>query len=132
MDENATHANQFDLYLFTKKLQGDIVGIYDENATLIASYVYDAWGNHTVTNYTSENIGNINPFRYRGYYFDSETGFYYLNTRLGITTYNTIRLGKNSINGIGSNNKNAFMYLRMGWDYLYNQISNEIYNVLGI
>ena len=81
VDENATHANQFDLYLFTKNLQGDIVGIYDENATLVASYVYDAWGNHTVTNYTSENIGNINPFRYRGYYFDSETGFYYLNTR---------------------------------------------------
>ena len=81
VDENTTHANQFDLYLFTKNLQGDIVGIYNENAECVASYVYDAWGNHTVTNYTSDNIGNINPFRYRGYYFDSETGFYYLNTR---------------------------------------------------
>lgn len=63
MDENATHANQFDLYLFTKNLQGDIVGIYDENATLIASYVYDAWGNHTVTNYTSDNSGFIKDIK---------------------------------------------------------------------
>ena len=46
-----------------------------ENSECVASYVYDAWGNHIVTNYTSDNIGNINPFRYRGYYFDSETGY---------------------------------------------------------
>ncbi|MBO4982499.1 MAG: hypothetical protein J6D23_00430, partial [Clostridia bacterium] len=30
---------------------------------------------------TSANIGNLNPFRYRGYYYDTETGFYYLNAR---------------------------------------------------
>lgn len=45
------------------------------------SYAHNAWGEHTVTNYTSANIGNINPFRYRGYYYDTETGFYYLNAR---------------------------------------------------
>lgn len=73
--------DQFEFYLFTKNLQGDILNIYDVNGTNVASYTYDAWGNHTVTNYTSDNIGNINPFRYRGYYFDCETGFYYLNSR---------------------------------------------------
>ena len=71
----------FDYYLFTKNLQGDIIGIYDTNGNCVASYTYNAWGEHTVTNYTSANIGNINPFRYRGYYYDIETGFYYLNAR---------------------------------------------------
>ena len=53
---------------------------------LVATYVYDAWGNHTVLNPDwSENasstfIGNINPLRYRGYYYDSDLGLYYLMT----------------------------------------------------
>ena len=67
--------------LFTKNLQGDILNIYDTSGNCVASYTYNAWGEQTVTNYTSANIGNINPFRYRGYYYDTETGFYYLNAR---------------------------------------------------
>ena len=56
--------------------------------TLNAQYEYDAWGN--VTSITDGNgnaitsathIGNLNPFRYRGYYYDSETGLYYLMSR---------------------------------------------------
>ncbi len=79
---NSSYAkNTFDKYLFTKNLQGDILNIYTEAGVKVASYTYDAWGNHTVTNYTSDNIGNINPFRYRGYYYDVETNFYYLNSR---------------------------------------------------
>ena len=72
---------QFSYYLFAKNLQGDIIDIYDEAGNLAAEYTYNAWGEHTVVNHTSANIGNINPFRYRGYFYDSETGFYYLNTR---------------------------------------------------
>ena len=74
-------------YYFQKNLQGDVARIFNANGYLVARYVYDAWGNHTVYDAngninTDENfIGNINPFRYRGYYFDVETGLYYLNTR---------------------------------------------------
>ena len=74
-------------YYFQKNLQGDIARIFNANGYLVARYVYDAWGNHTVFDAnsninTDENfIGNINPFRYRGYYYDVETGLYYLNTR---------------------------------------------------
>ena len=72
---------------FDKNTLGDIVAIRDENGSVVTTYEYDAWGNHTVytgyslldTNMTS--VGNINPFRYRGYYYDVETGFYYLQTR---------------------------------------------------
>ena len=54
---------------------------------LLARYVYDAWGNHKVLNpdgtenTSSTFIGNINPLRYRGYYYDSDLGLYYLITR---------------------------------------------------
>ena len=74
-------------YYFQKNIQGDIARIFNANGYLVARYVYDAWGNHTVYDAngninTDENfIGNINPFRYRGYYYDVETGLYYLNTR---------------------------------------------------
>ena len=66
----------------------DIVGIYNGNGDLTAKYTYDSWGN--VTSITDGNgnaitdqnhIGNLNPFRYRGYYMDTETGMYYLMSR---------------------------------------------------
>ena len=53
----------------------------------MVKYVYDAWGNHVVYNAAGAQnsdvtfIGNLNPFRYRGYYYDVETGLYYLQTR---------------------------------------------------
>ena len=65
---------------FDKNTLGDIVAIRDGNGNIVATYEYDAWGNHTVTdrygnaNTRSSFIGNINPFRYRGYYYDVETG----------------------------------------------------------
>ena len=65
------------------------MGIRNASGTLVAQYEYDAWGKHiSITdgsgNDVSNNethIANINPFRYRGYYFDVETGWYYLNAR---------------------------------------------------
>ena len=63
-------------------MQGDVVAIARAyNGQIVAKYSYDAWGNCTVTNASGTNIGTVNPFRYRGYYYDSETGFYYLNSR---------------------------------------------------
>ncbi len=61
-------------------MQGDITAIYDTNGNRMAEYVYDAWGNHTITTDIG-GIGTLNPFRYRGYYFDTETGLYYLKSR---------------------------------------------------
>ena len=69
--------------------QGDVIGLYDYSGPVVARYTYDAWGKPlTITdgsgNDVSGNpnhIANINPFRYRDYYYDTETGFYYLNSR---------------------------------------------------
>ena len=66
-------------YFYRKNLQGDIIGIYDSCWNLLGQYEYDAWGN--LLSQVGSEILNINPFRYRGYYYDAETGLYYLNSR---------------------------------------------------
>ena len=70
------------LYYFQRNLQGDVVAIYDTNGMLKAKYLYDAWGNCTISSETtSYDVANANPIRYRGYYYDSDTGLYYCNAR---------------------------------------------------
>ncbi len=64
-------------YYFTN-MQGDVTRIEDPNGNVLATYGYDAWGR----NYSaSGSMANINPLKYRGYYYDTETGFYYLQSR---------------------------------------------------
>ena len=72
-------------YIYRRDAQGNIVALIDTNGAKVAEYVYDAWGNHAVVdssgNDIESGIGALNPFRYRGYYYDTETGLYYLKTR---------------------------------------------------
>ena len=60
---------------------GDITGIVDASGNLVAEYEYDPWG--AVVSVTGSNtaLANANPFRYRSYYYDSDTGMYYLQSR---------------------------------------------------
>ncbi|MBE6144280.1 MAG: RHS repeat-associated core domain-containing protein [Firmicutes bacterium] len=78
-----------DVYYYIKNVKNDIIGILDSSHTQVVKYNYDSWGNiisitdnnnNDISN-TLNHIGNINPFRYRSYYYDSETNFYYLNSR---------------------------------------------------
>ena len=75
-------------YYFTFNLRGDIIGVYTGAGVLKGSYEYNEWGKlisvkdsegNTITD--PGNIVLINPIRYRGYYYDSETGMYYLQSR---------------------------------------------------
>ncbi len=66
-------------YFYITNHMGDVIGITDSTGTLIAQYEYDEWGN--VLSTSDNNIANINPIRYRGYYQDAETGYYYLQSR---------------------------------------------------
>ena len=74
-------------YHFQKNAFGDVVRIFGWDGFPVSEYVYDAWGNckaidlNGVEIVDSSHIANVNPFRYRGYYFDTETGFYYLESR---------------------------------------------------
>lgn len=77
-------ANEYESFLFVKNLQGDIIKVLDNEGNLLVSYTYDAWGNPTSTTYSNSGASTAviyNPFRYRGYYYDSEIGLYYLNSR---------------------------------------------------
>ena len=65
-------------YYYVKNLQGDVMRIVDATGSVVANYSYDAWGK--VTN-SGNIVGLYNPIRYRGYYYDTETGFYYLQSR---------------------------------------------------
>ena len=91
---------RFTHYYYAKNLQGDVVAVYrsDYNSTsqtyyptLVASYEYDPWGKVISVKGSSgailsleaypNHIAHVNPIRYRGYYYDNETGFYYLQSR---------------------------------------------------
>lgn len=63
-------------------MQSDVIAIVDKDAQTVARYSYDACGVPTIKEDTSGyNIATVNPFRYRGYYYDAETKFYYLQSR---------------------------------------------------
>lgn len=76
-------------YYYIRNAQGDVIGLFDKNGVTVASYTYDSWGKLisikdqngvNVTN-TVTHVGYKNPYRYRGYRYDTETGLYYLQSR---------------------------------------------------
>ncbi len=81
------HGQTTELYYYVLNAQGDVSAILDSSGKLAASYDYDAWGNCTVYDSSAKvltdptSIANLNPLRYRGYYYDAETGFYYVSSR---------------------------------------------------
>ncbi|MCL2323170.1 MAG: RHS repeat-associated core domain-containing protein [Oscillospiraceae bacterium] len=70
------------MYYYLYNGQNDVVGLADANGNSVVSYVYDAWGYiYNVTGSMAATLGIDNPFRYRGYFYDEETKFYYLQSR---------------------------------------------------
>ena len=69
-------------YAYQYNLQGDIVALLNGAGNVVVSYAYDAWGAPLwCTGELAETLGKVQPFRYRGYVFDEETGLYYLRSR---------------------------------------------------
>ena len=96
-------------YFYLKNQQGDVCKIVDANGTVVGSYTYDPWGK--VIYDDNGPMVDINPIRYRSYYYDKETGLYYLQSR-----YYDPELGR-FINadsypstGQGLNGNNMFAY----------------------
>ncbi len=130
-------------YYYKKNYQNDIIGIYDNNYNLIVSYEYDDYGSilsikdNTGIEITDPNhIGNINPFRYRSYYYDKETNLYYLNSRYYnpewgrfINIDNSMEIGKNLLYlnlYLYTNNNyiNAYDYSGAPWNSIWDGIKN--------
>ena len=75
-------ANDTNEYYYLRNAQGDIVKLIDANGTTVVEYTYDTWGKKvSTTGSLAGSLGLIQPFRYRGYVYDWETGFYYLQSR---------------------------------------------------
>ena len=93
-------------YFYVYNLQGDVVALIDANGTQVVEYGYDAWGYPiSKTGSLAATIGTLNPFRYRGYVYDEETGLYYLQNRYYSPNW------KRFINVDQSlNEKNLFVY----------------------
>ena len=68
----------FNDYYYITNVQGDVVRLVDDEGATVANYTYDAWGKVLTATGT---MANINPIRYRGYYYDTETGWYYVSSR---------------------------------------------------
>ena len=75
-------------YFYLKNAQGDVTGLVNSSGTQVVAYTYDAWGNPlTTTGTMADTLGKLNPFRYRGYVYDTETGLYYLGSRYYNSTW---------------------------------------------
>ena len=69
-------------YAYLYNLQGDVIALIDSNGKKVVEYKYDAWGRIlSKTGTMASTLGTLNPFRYRGYVYDEETGLYYLRSR---------------------------------------------------
>ena len=69
-------------YFYRKNAQNDIIALLDNTGAVVVKYKYDAWGKCVVdASTTNTELANLNPFRYRGYYYDEEIGLYYLQSR---------------------------------------------------
>ncbi len=86
--------------------QGDITRIEDVNGNVLATYEYDAWGKLISS---SGSLAEVNPLRYRGYYYDTETGFYYLR-HYDSVVFRFINADSYASTGTGLLSYNMFAY----------------------
>ena len=95
-------------YYYVKNIFNDVEKIIDEEGRLVAEYSYDAWGNHEIITNIDE-IGSLNPIRYRSYYYDVETKLYYLKSRyydseigrfINLDTLSVLDVAQAKINGL--------------------------------
>ena len=69
-------------YYYLYNSQNDVIGLIDSDGKQVVNYSYDAWGKQTgLTDTSGENIGKLNPFRYRAYCYDDDTRLYVTASR---------------------------------------------------
>ena len=95
-------------YFYVKNLQGDILKVITATGTEAAAYTYDAWGKLLTS---TGDMAEMNPIRYRGFYYDTETGLYYLQSRYyDPETCRFINADAFASTGLGILGTNMFVY----------------------
>ena len=94
-------------YFYIRDILGNIIKIVDEGNVCVVEYEYDAWGNFTRKVRVDCYVSYFNPFVYKGYYYDSETQFYWVSSRYyspelcrWLSPYSIEYLEPQSINGL--------------------------------
>ena len=105
-------------YFYMTNQMGDVIAITESDGNIIAQYVYDEWGKllnvYTINedNVEQSKVANANPLRYRGYYYDTETGYYYLQSRYYNPEWGRF-INAEDFNYLNTKNRfnlNAYMY----------------------
>ena len=101
-------------YYYIRNSQGDIIGLHDKTGTQVVSYIYDTWGKLiSITGTLASSVGVKNPYRYRGYRYDIETGLYYLQSRYYNADWGRFINADATIGGVGElTGANVFMYCK--------------------
>ena len=103
-------------FYYALNSRGDVIGLYKYDGTLFVKYTYDAWGNIiSVTNASGVEVGDshiakIQPFRYRSYYYDTDSGFYYLQSRYYDPVTHRFINADTQISGVGGEIIGCNMY----------------------
>ena len=109
-------------YYYVTDLLGSIIAVLDADGEIAAEYSYDAWGNCTILSDTNT-IAYTNPLRYRGYYYDSDTGLYCIQSR-----YYDSKTGRyinaNSANAVLQGELNLFEYDTNPMKYVSQKITD--------
>lgn len=98
-------------YFYVRNLQNDVIALIDDTGETVVEYKYNSWGKIlSITGSKAGTIGKINPFRYRGYYYDEETGMYYLKNRYYDPEIRRFISADSYISGFNSTMCNVFCY----------------------
>ena len=143
------NGNMTMIYVVTNAL-GDVIALYDKNGNAVVEYQYDAWGNIiSVVNSTegsSLDWNEVNPFRYRGYYWDSETGLYYLQSRyydaevgrfLNADSYFSTGISLLGFNMFAYCNNNPIAFIDVGgnwpnWSKLFEGVATAVVGMVAV
>ncbi len=91
-----------ELYYYITNIQGDVVTIINTSRAQVVNYTYDAWGNElSTTGSMADTLGQLNPLTYRGYVYDTETGFYLTGTRYYDPEIGRFINADNQVSGVG-------------------------------
>ncbi len=92
-------------------MQNDVIALIDDTGETVVEYKYNSWGKIlSITGSKAGTIGKTNPFRYRGYYYDEETGMYYLKNRYYDPEIRRFISADSYISGFNSTMCNVFCY----------------------
>ena len=117
-------------YFYIRNLQNDVIALIDEDGNEVVHYTYDSWGKIlSITGSLKDTVGQQNPFRYRGYLYDTETGMYYLKSRYYDPELRRFISADGQING-GMLGSNLYIYCENDPVNRYDPFGNSFFSTI--